>query len=124
MIGKTISNRLDAIISPARNEFRLLQEQAFERIQQVISNAETEAAHEGRFMTTEQRIQKAEKELEKAEKQILSALGSVIKALSYLAPQGSLFNRITPIKEIKGSVIEQVQNNSSKPKLSFFGSKK
>lgn len=124
MIGKMISNRLDAIISPVRNELRLAQEQAFERIQQVIINTETEIAHEGRFITPEQRQQKAEKELEKAEEHLLSALSSVIKALYYITPQDNPFISITPIKEIKGSVIERVQNSSSRLKLGFFSMKK
>jgi CRISPR/Cas system-associated endoribonuclease Cas2 len=124
MNSKMISNRLDAIINPVRNEMRLAQEQALKRIQQVIFKAETEVAHEARFMTLEQRLKKAEKELEKAEEQLLSALSSIIKALSYIAPQNNFFIRITPIKEIKGRVIDRVQNDSSGRKLGFLSWKK
>ncbi|MFT6903856.1 MAG: ElaB/YqjD/DUF883 family membrane-anchored ribosome-binding protein [Oleiphilaceae bacterium] len=124
MDSKNISNRLDAIINPVRNEMRLAQEQAFKRIQQVIFKAETEVVHEARFMTLEQRLKKAEKELKKAEEQLLSALSSIIKALSYITPQNNIFIRITPMKEIKGNVIDQVQNDSSRRKLGFFSWKK
>tara|TARA_R110001592_G_scaffold359813_1_gene667159 strand:- start:6926 stop:7318 length:393 start_codon:yes stop_codon:yes gene_type:complete len=130
MLRKMISNRLDAIISPVRNELRLAQEQAAEQIQQVILNAEEELAHKGKFMTPEQRLQQAEKELEKAEEQLLSALSSIMKALWYVAPQSNPFIRIPLIKEIKGRVIEKgseiepVQENTSKLKLGFFTWKK
>ena len=124
MLVKTISNRLDALISPARNELRLAQEQAFERIQQVISMAEKEIAREGRFLSAEQRVQKAIKELEKAEEQMLSALGSIIKAIWYIAPQDNPFIDISPIKDIKGSVLDEEQTEASKPKLGLFRWKK
>lgn len=124
MMGKHISNRLDSIINPMRHELRLAQEQALERIQQVIFKAETEAAQESQFMTQEQRLKKATAELEKAEVQLLSALGSITKALSYIAPQNNLFVRFSPIKDIKGHVIDQVQDNSSTRKLGFFSWKK
>ena len=125
MLVKTISNRLDALISPARNELRLAQEQAFELIQQVISTAEKEIAREGRFLTAEQRFQKAVKELEKAEEQMLSALGSIIKAIWYIAPQDNPFIDISPLKDIKGTVVgEKHQAEASKPKLGLFRWKK
>lgn len=124
MIGKTISNRLDAIINPMRNEIRLAQEQAVERIQKVIFNAETEVAKEGRFMTQEQRLQKATTELEKAEEHLLSALSSIVKSLSYIAPKNNLFVRFSPIKDIKGQVIDQVEDETRSNKLGFFSWKK
>lgn len=124
MLVKMISNRLDAITSPVRSELRLAQEQAFERIQQVISTAEKEIAREGRFLTAEQRFQKAIKELEKAEEQMLSALGSIVKAIWYVAPQDNPFIDISPLKEIKGSVLEQDKNTPAKMKLGFFSRKK
>lgn len=124
MLVKMISNRLDAIISPVRNELRLAQEQAFERIQHVIASAEKDVAREGRFMTPEQRMEKAKSELDKAEDQLLLALGSMIKALWYIAPKENPFINITPIKDIKGSVIDQGESESSKPKLGFFSRKK
>lgn len=124
MLVKKISNRLDAIISPVRSELRLAQEQAIERIQQVIFKAEKEVAREGRFLTPEQRMHKAQSELEKAEEQLLSALGSMIKALWYIAPKENPFINIAPIKDIKGSVIDQDQNEPAKRKLGFFSRKK
>lgn len=124
MLVKMISNRLDAITSPVRSELRLAQEQAFERIQQVISTAEKEIAREGRFLTAEQRFQKAIKELEKAEEQMLSALGSIVKAIWYVAPQDNPFIDISPLKDIKGTVLNEEQGISSKPKLGLFRWKK
>jgi len=105
-----ISNRWDAIVNPMREELRSTEEQALQRIQQVLSNAETEVAHKGRFMTPKQRLQTAEKELEKAEEQLLSALSSVFKALCYIAPQINPLAKNFQIKEIKGKVVEEVQN--------------
>jgi hypothetical protein len=121
MFVKTISNRLDAIISPARNELRLAQEQALERIQQVISKAENEVALKGRFMSVEQRFQQAIKELENAEEQLLSALGSMVKALGYIAPEANPFFDIPRIKDIKGSVIDPDQQEPSRPKRGLLG---
>ena len=109
-IGKMISNRWDAVIHPMREELRSTEEQTFKRIQQVLSNAEAEVAHEGRFMTPKQRLQTAEKELEKAEEQLLTALSSVFKAICYIAPQINPLAKRFQIKEIKGKVVEQVQH--------------
>lgn len=114
-----ISNRWDAIVNPVREELRLTEEQTLKRIQQVLSNAETEVAREGRFMTPKQRLKTAEKELEKAEVQLLSALSSVFKALCYVAPQINPLHKHLQIKEIKGKVVEQVQTQPSKLNLLF-----
>ena len=124
MIGTRISNSLGELIKPLRQEMRLAQEQTLERIQKVIFKAETEVAQEGRFMSQEQRLKEATKELEKAEEQLLSALGSITKALSYIAPQSNLFVHFSPIKDIKGQVIDQAQDSPSKPKLNFLNWKK
>ncbi len=124
MLGKNISHRLDALINPLRNELRLAQEQAIERIQKIIFKAEKEVAQEGRFMTQEQRLNSATKELEKAEEHLLSALGSIVKAISYIAPQHNLFVNFSPIKDIKGQVINQDQDDATTPKLGFFKRKK
>jgi len=117
MIIKSISNRLDAIISPIQSELRLAQEQTYERIQKVIDKAEKDITKEGRFLAPEQRLQKAIKELEKAEEQMLSALGSIIKALWYIAPKENPFIDVKPIKDIKGSAISQAKNTIAKHKL-------
>ena len=113
MIGKMISDRLGVIINPARREVRAAQEQAFERVQQVLFSAESEVAREGRFMTPEQKLHSAEKELEKAEGHLLSALSSMYKAVCYIAPQINPFINHQPLKEVKGEVIDQSQNESS-----------
>lgn len=124
MFVKTITQRLEAVINPLFNEVRLAQEQALERIQKVIFNAETEATQEGRFMSQEQRLNNAKTELDKAEEQLLSALGSIVKALSYIAPQNNLFVHFSSLKDIKGQVIHQDQNEATIPKLGFFKRKK
>jgi len=108
MFGKTISGHLDTIIAPARHEIRLAQEQAFEKIQKVISKVEEEVAQESRFMSTEQRMATAEKELDKAEEHLLSALGSMYKAVCYIAPQINPLNHMQPIKDIKAEVISRL----------------
>lgn len=123
-LNKMISNRLDAIISPVRSELRLAQEQAIERIQNVIVKAETEVAEKGRFMTQDQRMQKALSELEKAEEQMLSALSSMVKALAYIAPQNNLLTRFSPIKDIEGTIVQDAQSESNRLKLGFFSWKK
>ena len=123
MIGKMISIRWGAIFTPVHEELRAAEEQTLKRIQHVLSNAETEVAREARFMSPKQRLQTAEKELEKAEEQLLSSLSSVFKALCYVAPQINPLHKhlqIKEIKEIKGKVVEQVQNQRSKLKLLFL----
>jgi hypothetical protein len=107
MFMKTMTQRLDAILAPARNEMRLAQEQAIERIQQVMVKAEKEVADNTRFMTDEQRVDTAEQELEKAEAHLLSALGSLYKALCYIAPTVNPLNHLAQIKEIKAEVLSK-----------------
>ena len=108
MIDKLFTNRFDAIITPAKSEILLAQEQALERIRQVFQQAEAEVAHESQFMSSEQRMKTAESELEKVEEHLLSALKSVVKALCYIAPLAAplipSFVRVHPIKELKGVV--------------------
>ena len=104
MIDKLFTNRLDAIINPAKNEILLAQEQALERIRHVLHQAEAEVAHESRFMSPEQRMETAESELEKVEEHLLSALKGVVKALCYIAPLAAplmpSFVRLQPIKGV------------------------
>lgn len=118
---KTISNQLEAVLNPVRNELRLAQQQAIERIQKVILNAEKEVAQESRFLTTQQRIELSMTELEKAEEHLLSALGSMVKALRLIAPESNLFTNFSPLKDIKGTVINKVNREPVQLKLGFFG---
>ena len=108
MIDKLFTNRFDAIITPAKNEILLAQEQALERIRQVLHQAEAEVARESQFMSPEQRMQTAELELEKVEEHLLSALKGVVKALCYIAPLAAplmpSFVKFQPTKDLEGVV--------------------
>jgi len=108
MIDKLFTHRFDGIITPAKNEILLAQEQALERIRQVLYQAETEAARESRFMSPEQRMETAELELEKVEEHLLSALKGVVKALCYIAPLAAplmpSFVKFQPNRELNGVV--------------------
>jgi len=115
-----ITDRLDAIIKPTRNEIRLAQEQVLEKIEQVLNKAETEVARKSRFMTTEQRLQTAEKELEMAEEHLLSALSSIYKALCYAVPKINPFASIQLIKNIEGiTLVEEATKVKSRNFLSW-----
>jgi len=87
MIPKIFSNTLNSILNPNAKEIREAQEQALERIQNTLLNAESEVASKGQHMTDEQRLSAAEIELKKTEEHLLSALGSLFKAACYVAPQ-------------------------------------
>ena len=123
MFGSMITNRLGTMISPARTEIRLAQEQALERINKVLRKAEKEVSHKGRFMSTEQRFSAAESELENAEQHLLSALSSMFKAINYMAPNINLFNTIMPIKEITGITIDQEPPRKIKAARKLFNRK-
>ena len=118
---KMISNRIDAVMSPVRNELRLAQEQAMERIFKVIEKAEKEVDRESRFLSPQQRFELSMSELEKAEEHLLSALGSMVKALRFIAPESKLFANFSPLKDIRGTVIAKADPEPVQLKLGFFG---
>lgn len=118
---RTISNQLEAVLNPVRNELRLAQEQALERIKKVVHTAEKEVAQESRFLSTQQKIELSMSELEKAEEHLLSALSSMVKALRLIAPESNLFSNFTPLKDIRGTVISKAGREPVQLKLGFFG---
>ena len=93
MIPKIFSNTINSLINPNTKEIQEAQEQAIERIQSTLFDAESEVARLGQVMTEEQRFNAAEHELKKTEEHLLLALGSLLKASFYVAPQ--LINRIS-----------------------------
>ncbi len=115
-----ISNRLDALINPLRLELQQAQQQAFERIYSIINKAEKEVLEEVRFLSPEQRFKKSIQELERAEAQLLSALGSMVKAMRYLAPQDNFLSRFSPLKDVKGTVVEKHEFKAARFELGFF----
>ena len=123
MIDKLFTNRFEVILNPAKNEIILAQEQALERIRQVLHKAESEVARDSQRMSPEQRLKTAETELEKAEEHLLSALKSVFKAFCYIAPLASplvpSFLSIEPIKELKGVV--EIKDEPAEQKRDVFG---
>ena len=117
---KTISKRLDAVINPVRNEMKLAQDQAIERIKKVIHKAEQEVDQDSRFLSPQQRYEQSLQELEQAEHHLLSALGSLVKALRYIAPQTSLFIDFAPLKDIKGTVLKQEPSDFNNKQRDLF----
>jgi hypothetical protein len=121
MISDVISTTLDALLSPARNEFQRAQQQAMERIQRALQKAEDEIASTAQLMNQEQRLQAAEKELVKTEDYLLLALGSMFKAFRYATPQADQLFYGMSAKLLKTNASETVNSSSSKQ---YFGNEK
>lgn len=105
MLGINITNRLDEIVYPVRNEIRVAREKALERILQRFREAENEVQWKGQHLSPEQRFESAEKELEKAEEHLLSAISCMYKALCYVVPDAIARINILPMKDIEAELV-------------------
>jgi len=105
MTPKIFTNTLNSLLNPNIKEIREAQEQAIQRIQNTLLQAENEVAQKASLMTDEQRLNEVESELKKTEEHLLSALGSLFKAICYVAPPINL-RHFRQEKIIKGEVVE------------------
>ena len=116
MLGINITNRLDKVIYPARNEIRAAQEKALERIHNVFQKAENEVLWNGRHLSPEERMESAEKELEKAEEHLLSAISCMYKALCYAVPEAISRINILPMKDIEAEIVVEDKSKRTRAK--------